>query len=392
MRIVPTISICLGVVGLDSYFLLQRLPFSTFLNIGFLASLLFGILTLNERRYKRKIIFSWTLTVLVLTISLFALVNVAVSLSFRNSLPIFASLAIFFSQLSAFNAAKDYEESLTNVLSALCMSSLLALLLSLIIYGLSPDILLSAHNTRFGGIYLNPNNTGAISVYAICIIDILSKRCQSYPRLLKSKLILILLYAIALLSFSIMAALMLLSYYIAKALVFKPSISLRTTLLCAILCIGLYVLITSSYELPETLLPNRLLARISALSDNRGSGRLDIYLTGLHLHQEIPFLNIVFGVGHGGFNLLVGNSAHNTFLRILLDYGYIGIIAVLGFSFSTIAKAITLNHRLRRIYLLSPPIIVNALVYDPFASPSNMCFVLILLSLITSPLFCRFTR
>lgn len=68
--------------------------------------------------------------------------------------------------------------------------------------------------------------------------------------------------------------------------------------------------------------------RFSLLAEDRGSGRIDIYINVLNAFKNSNVINILFGNGYNSvfLNGVAKTSAHNDFLEIIYDYGIISMI------------------------------------------------------------------
>ena len=108
----------------------------------------------------------------------------------------------------------------------------------------------------------------------------------------------------------------------------------KKNMLVVALYLGLLVL--TFYHL-NNYLENNLLYRFSNAVEDGGSGRTDIYSAVLNRFSELDFDAQLFGRGH---NMVRGDeiyeikndngraflSAHNDFIEVLYDYGYVGVI------------------------------------------------------------------
>jgi hypothetical protein len=102
-----------------------------------------------------------------------------------------------------------------------------------------------------------------------------------------------------------------------------------------IVSVGLLLLFAFRYVSEES--GGFLLSRFEAMNDDRGSGRLDIYLDALHLQATAPLYNWILGHGHNAVQLsgqiwvwFEACSAHNDWQEVLFDYGLPGFALYLA--------------------------------------------------------------
>ena len=103
----------------------------------------------------------------------------------------------------------------------------------------------------------------------------------------------------------------------------------------AILLVFIIIVIAlfSYNEILEYLKNVNIWNRLTMLSEDGGSGRMDIYKSVILGIKNSNFINICFG--HGFLGVYVNNisttSAHNDFLEIMYDYGIFGLISYIVF-------------------------------------------------------------
>ena len=81
-----------------------------------------------------------------------------------------------------------------------------------------------------------------------------------------------------------------------------------------------------------------LLTRINNMSEDEGSGRLDLYLELIVLINDFDLFQFIVGNGHDSTSSITGNFAHNEFLQFLVDYGLIGLIIYIYLHITLIKK------------------------------------------------------
>ena len=85
--------------------------------------------------------------------------------------------------------------------------------------------------------------------------------------------------------------------------------------------------------------------RIAHIEEDKGSGRLDRFAEVIELiKEERDPVKIVFGHGYRSVELNFGSSssAHNDFLEVAYDYGFLGLIIYLAIHLALLAKMISL--------------------------------------------------
>ena len=96
-----------------------------------------------------------------------------------------------------------------------------------------------------------------------------------------------------------------------------------------------------------------VISRLLDLSEDGGSGRLDIYSNVWNAFNESSLLEQLFGHGMNASAAVAGaGKAHNDFLQILYDYGAIAFLLIVLFYFSFIVDAVRLIRR-KSVYAAS---------------------------------------
>ena len=78
--------------------------------------------------------------------------------------------------------------------------------------------------------------------------------------------------------------------------------------------------------------------------NNFSTGRLEIFMKTLKRFFEGNILNIVFGNGYDSVNGILGISAHNDYIEILFDYGFVGLIGYLFLIVYAVIRAYKISN------------------------------------------------
>ncbi len=99
--------------------------------------------------------------------------------------------------------------------------------------------------------------------------------------------------------------------------------------------------------------------RFQRLSQDGGSGRIELWNACIQYIQTEPMINLVIGNGYKGVDKIIPKyaGAHNDFLEIIIDYGIIGVINLLLFLIY-VCKKILLAFKIR--YKKIAPLISEA--------------------------------
>lgn len=110
----------------------------------------------------------------------------------------------------------------------------------------------------------------------------------------------------------------------------------------------------------NSIMDGRLLERFESASDDRGSGRLDVWLYVWTIIQDSSLLNLLFGHGFNSVILQTDTdySAHNDFLEIIFDFGWIGFVLFIAFLISSIVFL----KRLSKTHSTQAPVLSMALL------------------------------
>ena len=119
-----------------------------------------------------------------------------------------------------------------------------------------------------------------------------------------------------------------LSYSYAKGVVDDKKGIVRTVLLVIVF----YFILNEM----NTIMDNRIFDRFESISDDGGNGRLDMWVLLWSVMQKSDFFNLMFGHGYGSVLLELGTgySAHNDFLEVLYDFGWVGLTLFVTFLVS----------------------------------------------------------
>lgn len=125
------------------------------------------------------------------------------------------------------------------------------------------------------------------------------------------------------------------------------------------------------YSYIDTQTDSYLLSRISSSSDDKGSGRVDIYNEVIKLQNESNISSWVIGHGH---NRVVKStsefvSAHNDWLEVLFDYGLVGLVLYSCFHLLLLRKILRLL-KLRSYY--GPPMAASYALFFLISLSSHL--------------------
>lgn len=112
----------------------------------------------------------------------------------------------------------------------------------------------------------------------------------------------------------------------------------------------------------------------STISEDGGSGRMDIYLLVLSKLGVADLTQLLFG--HGGINAVandIGISAHNDFLEIIYDFGLIGFILYLSIIVIIIKNTLR-AYKSRRI--IANGLIASVIIFLVLSMVSHIMFIL----------------
>lgn len=109
------------------------------------------------------------------------------------------------------------------------------------------------------------------------------------------------------------------------------------------IAIGIFV-----YQLLEKLVLNNVIFRFKNISEDKGSGRSQVFSTLIDVFLNSDQSRMWFGHGFQGTREYVGILAHNDFINILFDFGLIGLFLYLGFIIAIIHVAVkNFNNRIQ---------------------------------------------
>lgn len=162
-------------------------------------------------------------------------------------------------------------------------------------------------------------------------------------------------------------------------------------ILLIVVLIAAYYYVTSVYEIT-------LFERLGMLTEDGGSGRLEIYKSVLEGFGESSFFQKLFGHGYNGVasdavivkvngwdTSLTATSAHNDFLEVLYDYGILGLILYIAmiirmFRFAIRLKKIDFHYF--RMYLSAMIIFLTmSMVSHLIIYPTYIAFLLMFFSI-----------
>ena len=104
---------------------------------------------------------------------------------------------------------------------------------------------------------------------------------------------------------------------------------LKQSVLFAIILVGFYFVIRMILSSDSTM----VMDRFSSLQDDEGSGRLDIWKEVWASIKNSSFISLFFGHGIDSVKQVTsdGNSAHNEYLEIMYDFGWVALLCFLWF-------------------------------------------------------------
>lgn len=113
--------------------------------------------------------------------------------------------------------------------------------------------------------------------------------------------------------------------------------TLVTILIGIVVIILLYNHISETYELT-------IFDRFETIEEDKGSGRFDIYEEVLSSFKNSRFVDRLLGHGFNAVSLRGASwtSAHNDFLEVLYDFGYVGVTVYMVFVIKLIVNAFRL--------------------------------------------------
>lgn len=111
---------------------------------------------------------------------------------------------------------------------------------------------------------------------------------------------------------------------------------IKYTFICIIIGVAMYLIIQK--------MNTNVFERIMNISEDEGSGRIDIWESVIEGFKESPLLKKLFGHGYHSVAILRGRGqlAHNDFLEILYDYGVIGLSFAVLFVLKLLRRLIWL--------------------------------------------------
>jgi O-antigen ligase len=99
----------------------------------------------------------------------------------------------------------------------------------------------------------------------------------------------------------------------------------------------------AAYWTIDTRLDIDVVAKLSELAEDDGSGRGDVFATVIRLIRSQDFSGFLMGNGQGAVAETIGISAHNDFLETSYNFGFIGLLLLVGVviaCFASIASMI----------------------------------------------------
>lgn len=88
-----------------------------------------------------------------------------------------------------------------------------------------------------------------------------------------------------------------------------------------------------------------MLGRVERATDDGGSGRLELWGVILNSYDDSNVFQWIFGHGYQAVNKYIGMDAHNDFIQILFDYGFLACILYILFYITLIIEYIQMRRR-----------------------------------------------
>lgn len=161
-------------------------------------------------------------------------------------------------------------------------------------------------------------------------------------------------------------------------------IHIVSSVLLLLLSVEVVTYVDSSFD-------GHLLSRFESISEDKGSGRLDIWANTLTDFSNKHFSNKVLGSGYNAV-LCDGNefSAHNDLIEMLYDFGYVGLFLYLIFIIKFVIIAIKVKQLNKKYYHAS---IISLIIFFVMSTvshlwlyPSFFAYIMILLAFVNAKL------
>ena len=376
--------IALSIVFLDSYWLFYNSGLSFIIPFAY-GLLIASIFLLKFFYFRSTLVPSFNQFLLLILVLVYLLFNVAFSPFFDSAISVIYILVLMialfpFGRLN--NSLRRYQNFLLECIFA---SSLIGLILSLIFNTINRSFIVNfADNSRFPGIFLNSNIVSLYAAILLAMSLILLKRIH-YALLFTSFSLLLLSLSQSrgvILGILVFAA-------VTLAIKFRTNTILlvsRTILLFSIIT-GFIFFIFSFYYIDQLA---ELFARFSDIFAESGeSVRYNLWSKAFYyLYNNANIHLFIFGLGQGSFKILMGGSSHNTFIRLLFEYGFLGFISYLSLFIFIFYNQIICLHRLSDALLLFPVVVVliTSLTYDILSSVSCSCISFFVLAFSIRPI------
>lgn len=207
------------------------------------------------------------------------------------------------------------------------------------IYSTAMFVVIKLTQMRFFGL-------GAQTNVVFCVLTVLPWALFKDNKKLKILFLFVTLLAVVF-SSKRSASIILVLSFIPIIIIIFPSKRIGAKQIVTFIVIGIAALLTLFY-VNDTYLDNRLFDRFSDLSEDGGSGRDQIWEYVLNAYQNSDFTDQVFGHGHYKVSLLGhATAAHNDFIEVLYDYGFIGLIIYLAIHISIIINIVRFRKKKR---------------------------------------------
>ncbi len=226
------------------------------------------------------------------------------------------------------------------ILTVFCAKSQLNFFKTIIIFSIIPFLYIFFryyYTLRFTTQFINSSNQASFAVnsiyYLIMFIPFILEIRKSHIK----NIMILFIFLCVLISLKrtafISLVLSILGYYYIE-LFHKNKRKKKTIFVFAFLV--LIILLFFSYYYILNKLDLDILNRINSLQYDEGSGRLTIYKDVIQAIKNTSFIYLIFGFGSNGvfFSGASNFSAHNDFLEVIYDFGFVGFTFYFSFIIS----------------------------------------------------------
>ena len=136
-------------------------------------------------------------------------------------------------------------------------------------------------------------------------------------------------------------------------LIYSVRVTSFKSIIAFIAVMLIFFIASSVVDLNDTLLA------ISKDVDSGGNGRTELASRALYSFFSSNVGDMIFGHGQGTVTRLLGMGAHNDFIEVLYEYGFIGFFLYLLFWISLIKRVFTAN----KTAYVYPVYIINIIIF-----------------------------